>query len=331
MCLSLAPHDILYSIGQHLPLLSAQSFAQTSHSHRSAMQELFSKTLESIAKHPSIRLYGKQWEDLLGLDPNDTNAKKMIRLCQRQSRGALPPFISLPNLYENSYQEGLQKRIMTQKAFLKENHPTEEDRAFAAIHTNYWELLQKLLQTYPAFVQLRDRSGKTLLHLAAEKGYSESIQVLLNAEADLSTQDRTTQATPLHLAAQEGHQEALRLLLQRGANVDRLDRSNRTPLHRAALRSLVESDLHTKKETIQQLITFGSNINAQDLNGQTPLHLAAFCNNISAYKALLHLGASVHLQDNKNKTPLDLARQRKHADIIQISHKNDTQINSQQN
>lgn len=103
----------------------------------------------------------------------------------------------------------------------------------------------------------------------------------------------------LHSAVEAGNKILIALFIQQRYPVDATNTENRTPLHVAAQKGIIES--------VTLLINAGANPNAQDCNGYTPLHWAILCRHTAVALSLIENGANVDVSDADGKTPLHLA------------------------
>ncbi|HEX3358227.1 MAG TPA: ankyrin repeat domain-containing protein [Tepidisphaeraceae bacterium] len=111
--------------------------------------------------------------------------------------------------------------------------------------------------------------------------------------------------SPLSLAAASGNQPAAALLLERGADVNCTDSLGWTPLHRAARMGHLS--------VVQFLIEHGANIHAKT-QARPQMTSNDFPN---APPPTLHAGPPIILPAMPAQTALDLAREWKHADVVE--------------
>ncbi|MBA3954874.1 ankyrin repeat domain-containing protein [Candidatus Dependentiae bacterium] len=98
----------------------------------------------------------------------------------------------------------------------------------------------------------------------------------------------------------------VKLLLDAGANPNLRDNNRDTPLHRAALHTMVGQD---KADMVQMLLKAGADANSKNSLQLTPLHVVFSGAHppLSVLEALLHYGADANAQDEVGNTPLHYA------------------------
>ncbi|KAF5982635.1 Pfs NACHT ankyrin domain-containing protein [Fusarium coicis] len=101
--------------------------------------------------------------------------------------------------------------------------------------------------------------------------------------------------TPLHLASLSGCITIVERLLNLGHTVDKKDCLDRTPLHSAL-----------RKDVINALVSAGADLNARDFQGWTPLHTAAEAASPEAVGILLQSGAHIFALTNDKRTALQV-------------------------
>jgi ankyrin repeat protein len=162
-----------------------------------------------------------------------------------------------------------------------------------------------------ANVRARTEEGYEPVHLAAYHGRERAAAVLLDSGALLDVMVEKSKATPLHLAIDQGHDAVVKLFLKRGAPVEARDKDDLTPLHHAAL--------HSRADAAKHLIAAHADVRSKDKEyGWTPLHVAAYQGDAAMVKLLLAHKAVATEKDKSEQTPLDLARENKHAEVVQL-------------
>jgi pectate lyase len=127
---------------------------------------------------------------------------------------------------------------------------------------------------------------KTALHEAAKAGHKEIVELLIAEDAQIDAKDSWPGLTPLHYAAEGGHIEVVKLLLTKGADID------------AKITAYVRTTAYT--------------------TGDTPLHSAIRAGHKDIAELLIEKGADVNARNDQSDIPLYLARQKGHAEMIEI-------------
>ena len=173
------------------------------------------------------------------------------------------------------------------------------------------ELVRMLLE-HDASVFHEGQTGPSPLHIAAMEGHVPLIDMFLNF-VDVNTKDTcradAKEKTPLHLAAARGLVETANFLLERfQADVNALDSDAQTPLQcavaeRHSFRSMRRKEDYNRMADL--LIRKCVNVNQQNVRGDTALHLAARNQYYNVVEQLLLSGADPTLLNNGGQTAKD--------------------------
>ena len=173
------------------------------------------------------------------------------------------------------------------------------------------ELVRMLLE-HDASVFHEGQTGPSPLHIAAMEGHVPLIDMFLNF-VDVNTKDTcredAKEKTPLHLAAERGLVETANFLLERfQADVNVLDSDAQTPLQcafaeRHSFRSMRRKEDYSRLADL--LIRKCVNVNQQNVRGETALHLAARNQYYKVVEKLLLSGANTTLLNNAGQTAKD--------------------------
>ena len=179
-------------------------------------------------------------------------------------------------------------------------------------------------------VEAKCNDGRSPLLVASGLGNLRVVEVLVKAGADVCVTDNT-RGTCLILAAANGHTETVRTLLcMPGVDVNKSNDRGNTSLHLAPDHS----------DVVQLLIDAGADVEAKNSFGSTPLHWACQVGELDSAQMLVKAGADVCAVDDESTTCLMLAaqhghtatvrylvdlntalhhaRQRQHADVVQV-------------
>jgi ankyrin repeat protein len=142
----------------------------------------------------------------------------------------------------------------------------------------------------------------------------------------------------LHIAIEYGQNEVLQLLLDNGADLFRTCSKGRTALHEAViwghldiLKTLLDTNLNTKKREYRRNLHLQFDINKKDNKGNTPLQFAAELGYFHIVKLLIERGAKVNTTDNSGKTPLHKAASICNTNIVEHLIDNGAATNIQDN
>ena len=215
---------------------------------------------------------------------------------------------------------------------------------FYAIHQNHADVVQVLIDA-GADIEAKDERGCSPLHEACGSGELEIVKVLVKAGSGVSVTDNKGNAC-LNLAAQNGHTETVRYLLC----LPEVDVNQ--SVNNSGLTSLNHAVSQKHSDVVQVLIDAGADVEANNM-GLTPLHRACKCGALEIVQMLVEAGADVRVVDfhstttcllfaahygrtetvrylvglrevdvnRRNRsgyTALKLARQKKHADVVQV-------------
>ena len=118
---------------------------------------------------------------------------------------------------------------------------------------------------------------------------------------------------PLHLACAFAGPDAVRLLLEHGAHTHQYSHN---PQHNQPLHAAIA--LSHSEEAVGLLLDAGADVNATQAGGFTPLHQAAAAGKAELVKLLLSRGARTDARCDQGKLPIDYARERRHANAVEI-------------
>ena len=162
-----------------------------------------------------------------------------------------------------------------------------------------------------ADVCVTENFGDTCLTLAAANGHTETVRTLLcMPEVDVN-QSNNRGNTALHYAVAQKH-SVVQLLIDAGADVEAQNRLGRAPLHCAC--EIGELDI------VQMLVEAGVDVCVGDDDDSTAyLIVATFYGHIESVRYLVGLReVDVNHRDFLGRTALHHARQRQHADVVQV-------------
>jgi ankyrin repeat protein len=154
----------------------------------------------------------------------------------------------------------------------------------------------------------RNRAGDSALLIFARKGNVEMAKLLIDKGADVNLCN-LEKVSPLMAAASGGNTEVARVLLAHGADVTLEDQRSRTAAIYAA---------QGQTEILAALLDRGVEVNRRYRNDLTVLMWAAGYGKAETVKMLLDRGADPALKDNRGKTALDIARDNKHAGVVEL-------------
>jgi ankyrin repeat protein len=171
----------------------------------------------------------------------------------------------------------------------------------------------ELLIAQGANVNAKDQQGQTALHYAAEAGDMGIVEFLIARDAEVNAKDQHNY-TPLHRAAGGGHKDIVKLLLDNGVDVNASARWDYTPIYYAAWSG--------NTEIVELLVEKGADVNAKDEWDWTPLHyMAQYDYYRDMAEFLIAKGADVNTKDKWGETPLQVAKDKGHAEIVQLLRK----------
>jgi len=155
-------------------------------------------------------------------------------------------------------------------------------------------------------------------HCECSSGYTgkncQFIEDLLKAQLDITGRDVNYRdednKTALHIAAKKNLLEAAKWLINKGADLEAHDNRGFTPLHYAAGYNSVD--------VAGLLISRGAKVDAIDRNGRTALHMAAKWNSLKVAQLLINNGANKNIEDKWGEKPIDIARRSGHSGLIAL-------------
>ena len=167
----------------------------------------------------------------------------------------------------------------------------------------------KMLVRAGADVSVTDNKGHTCLTIAADNGHTETVRSLLCLpEADVNQSD-INGLTSLNHAVTQKHSDVVQVLIDAGADVE-ANNIGLTPLHRACKCGALE--------IVQMLVEAGADVRVVDHHGITCLMGAAYIGRTETVRYLVGLPEVDVNRNRSGYTALKLARQKKHADVVQV-------------
>ena len=161
-----------------------------------------------------------------------------------------------------------------------------------------------------ADVCVTDNEGESCLTLAAGYGHTETVRTLLCVpEVDMS-QSNNSGNTSLHHAVLKKYSGVVQLLIDAGADVKANNSWGSRPLHWA-------SEVG-ELEIVEMLVKAGADVCVVDDNSTTCLIVAALHGRTETVRYLLGLNVDVNHRDLSGLTALHHARQKQHADVVQV-------------
>jgi len=189
-----------------------------------------------------------------------------------------------------------------------ESNPSVNAQLLVAARNSDIEAVKKSLDRGAA-PNSRNRLGKTSLYISIEKNRIDMGKMLIAAGADVNLPS-LEKVTPLIAASYAGSLPFVDLLLKKGAKHDATDR-----LHKSALVYAAGMG-HT--EVVERLLQAGAPIDETPVDALTPLMWAAGQGHTETVKLLLAKGANKLLKDERNLTALDMAKEAKHAHVVDL-------------
>ena len=189
-----------------------------------------------------------------------------------------------------------------------ESNPSVNAQLLVAARNTDLEAVKKSLDRGAA-PNSRNRLGKTSLYIAIEKNRIDIARILIEAGVDVNLPS-LEKATPLIAASYAGSLPFVDLLLQHGAKHEPTDR-----LHKSAL---VYAAGMGNTAVVERLLQAGAPIDQAPVDALTPLMWAAGQGHAETVKFLLAKGANKLLKDERNLTALDMAKEAKHALVVDL-------------
>ena len=189
-----------------------------------------------------------------------------------------------------------------------ESNPSVNAQLLVAARNTDLEAVKKSLDRGAA-PNSRNRLGKTSRYIAIEKHRIDIARILIEAGADVNLPS-LEKATPLIAASYAGSLPFVDLLLQHGAKHEPTDR-----LHKSAL---VYAAGMGNTAVVERLLQAGAPIDQAPVDALTPLMWAAGQGHAETVKFLLAKGANKLLKDERNLTALDMAKEAKHALVVDL-------------
>ena len=162
-----------------------------------------------------------------------------------------------------------------------------------------------------ADVCVTDNNGYTCLSLAAYYGQTETVRTLLcMPEVDVN-QSNSSCNTALHYAVAQKNSDVVQLLIDAGADVEAKNSLGSTPLHCACQVG--------KLDITQMLVEAGVDVCEVDNKGYACLILAVYRGRTETVRYLVGLReVDVNHRTFSGLTALHFARQKQHADVVQV-------------
>ena len=205
----------------------------------------------------------------------------------------------------------------------------------AALKEKHFEDAEFLLQ-HGGRVDIWGEYGMTPLEISIHPdwldGDIDAVSFLLRHGADPNVRGSDL-VTPLHVAALNTMVEVVKLLLNNGADVDPRDNTGKTPLLRVDdfLDFLDDGD-QARDMTCLVLLNYGASVNAQDNDGDTPLLRALRSkHSLSVSQILLKHGADPNLRNNAGENSLHVAINARFydCDIVRLLLRHGVNVNNQ--
>ncbi len=189
-----------------------------------------------------------------------------------------------------------------------ESNPSVNAQLLVAARNTDAEAVKKSLDRGAA-PNSRNRLGKTSLYISIEKDRIDIANMLIDAGADVHLPS-LEKVTPLIAASYAGSLPLVDLLLKQGAKHEPTDR-----LHKSAL---VYAAGMGHSAVVERLLQAGAPIDQTPVDALTPLMWAAGQGHVETVKLLLAKGANKLLKDERNLTALDMAKEAKHALVVDL-------------
>ena len=179
-------------------------------------------------------------------------------------------------------------------------------KTFSILIALLWSICVPLAAQTP--VQLTPE--EQALFESAHLGALDQVKRLVSEGTAVDAMD-PDHRTPMMFAAFNGHTAVVGFFVEMGAEVDNRDINGRTALMYASSGPF--------EETVKLLLTKGAQVNVQGtLEGFTALMTAAAEGQTEIVRRLLDHGADRSLEDKDGDTALSFARQKGHAEVVEL-------------
>ena len=190
-------------------------------------------------------------------------------------------------------------------------HATDPD-GHTALHKAAFmghHVIAQLLLSHGSDVTQFDNQGHDPLLLAAVYQRANTVSCLLSNGANANASAKG--ASVLHWATTLRNYGIVRLLLEHGADANADDASRQKPLHKAAMRGLIDIMSLLLRRTV--------NASTRDSVGRTPLFYACLHGHLETVKLILYQdGVDVHMPDYYGSTPLSIAARHGFVQIVRL-------------